>query len=77
MPETKLKPCPFCGREATTSVVSCDTALGYCIKFGVYCPACKIGQYIHIENYDNFEKAEKAMQKAVEAWNRRTGNETD
>ncbi len=71
MNETKLKSCPFCGREVTTSVSVCDTFFGHCIMFGVYCPACKVGQYIHIENYDNFEEAEKAMHKAVEVWNRR------
>ena len=77
MPEIKLKTCPFCGRKVETSVITCCTGAKDCILFCVYCSDCHIGQYININNYDNFEKAEKAMYKAVEAWNKRAKNETD
>lgn len=71
MPEIKLKPCPFCGREVTTNVlVARGTALD-CVVFAVRCPTCRIQQAIDIKSHDNFEKAEKSMQKAIEAWNNR------
>ena len=75
MTETKLKLCPFCGREVTTSVsVICGTT-SYRIKFAVCCPACRIQQAIDMVSPDTFEEAEKAMQKAIKAWNRRIENE--
>lgn len=77
MPEIKLKPCPFCGREVTTRVsVVCGKVTDR-IKFAVCCPACHIQQAVDIVSSDTFEEAEKAMQKAIEYWNRRTENETD
>lgn len=77
MPEIKLKNCPFCGREVTTkvSVIYGTTTMADRIRFAACCPACRIQQAIDIESPDTFEEAEKAMQKAVEAWNRRTENE--
>lgn len=75
MPETKLKPCPFCGREVTTSVSVICGATADRIRFAVCCPACRIQQGINIVSLDTFSEAEKAMQNAVEAWNRRVENE--
>lgn len=75
MPETKLKPCPFCGREVTTSVSVICGATADRIRFAVCCPVCHIQQGINIVSLDTFSEAEKAMQNAIEAWNRRVENE--
>ena len=75
MPETKLKPCPFCGGKVTTKIsvsASCTQ-----IKFAVYCHSCEIKQCHSILNGDSFDEAEKAMIKAIELWNRRAENETN
>lgn len=77
MPETKLKPCPFCGRVAATrTVVIREDMSGFsdCVRFEVYCPACHVGQHSSIESNDSFGEAEVAMQKAIEFWNRRADN---
>lgn len=81
MPEIKLKPCPFCGRDATTRITTKTYVIHgekkECISFSVECLACRIGMHSSIETNDSFEEAEKAMQRAVNYWNRRTDNETD
>ncbi len=62
MPETKLKPCPFCGGKVkkVTSPVA-GTQMFVCDKCGA--DVCFYGA--------------EYGQKAVEAWNRRAENETD
>lgn len=76
MSEVKLKPCPFCGREATTSIViSCGNLIGS-IRFLIRCPACKIELCSnYIQSYGTFDEAEKAKQKVIENWNRRINND--
>lgn len=71
----ELKPCPFCGRDATT-YISVDTVVPQedCIKFSVCCPACHVEQHIDICNRDTFEAAQEAMAKAIKDWNRRYGD---
>lgn len=61
----KLKPCPFCGGEATTSHGEDDYTLGQ--FFFVSCEYCgsrtrKFHRYCYGEEYER---------KAIEAWNRR------
>lgn len=73
--KNSLKNCPFCGRKVTTSVSVIRGTTADRIKFAVCCPACHIQQAIDIVSPDTFEEAENAMQKAVEAWNRRVENE--
>lgn len=70
----KLKPCPFCGGEAYTIVkvvngISADT-----IRFAVKCVNCNIDQHFDIACADSFEKVKSAMDKAIDAWNRRVDN---
>ncbi len=72
MAEIKLKPCPFCGRDAITMIEVFRVNIDDCIKFSAYCPACHVGQNSNIVTSATFEEAMTAMQKAVEAWNRRT-----
>ncbi len=62
MPETKLKPCPHCGGKVRIVVSPIKgTYMFICDKCGA--DVCFYGT--------------EYGQKAVEAWNRRTGNETD
>ena len=78
MNEIKLKPCPFCGGEATTRVVVIRSEIAGCtddISFVVGCSTCHIGQRWDINDRDSFEDAKTAMQKAIEAWNRRAEND--
>lgn len=80
MTEIKLKPCPFCGAEAITQVAVIRSEIESCtadISFIVSCSNCYIGQRWDINDRDSFEDAKTAMQKAIEAWNRRIENETE
>ncbi len=77
MPETKLKPCPFCGREAITKISVLRGTAYDDIRFSICCPSCSIRQYRDLGICDSFDKAEEAMGKAIKAWNRRAENETD
>ena len=57
---TELKPCPFCGGEASLR----DEPYRY-YKYTVYCTKCGIGTLAeHIESI------------AIHAWNRRADDET-
>ena len=78
MREIQLKPCPFCGRSATTSITT-ETFVNHgvmaeLINFSVCCLACRIEIHNSIESDDSFEEAEKAIQKAINYWNDRRGN---
>ena len=78
MNEIKLKPCPFCGREAATQTTVIHRDIADCIRYAVGCPACRIELHSDIEEIEGtFKTTETAMQKAIEAWNRRAENETD
>lgn len=59
----ELKPCPFCGKEATTSEKEHIKAL----PFGwgwIGCQSC----HVHID----WSHGERGKKLAIEAWNRRT-----
>lgn len=75
MTEIKLKPCPFCGKEVITAVSVIHMDFGDNIRFAVYCPACHVGQYSEIVDFNTFEETEKTMKKAIEAWNRMAEND--
>ncbi len=77
MSEIKLKPCPFCGGDAVTKISALCGNTYDDIRFMVCCPSCLIRQYRDLGGCDSFDKVEEAMDKAIEAWNRRAENETD
>ena len=76
MPEIKLKPCPFCGGEAITDISVTRGNIIDSIGFDVYCTSCKARQHSGIAAGVSFESLESAMNKTIEAWNRRTTHET-
>ena len=71
---TELKPCPFCGAVATSEVrvtqMGGDTDN---IDFRIVCSSCGICKTIRLKivNTCVFLDVEKAMIRAVEAWNER------
>lgn len=80
MNEPILKPCPVCGAKA---FISRDTPDGFFMGWSVGCPRYRIGDGIHgIETFDEHEKNAFALhlfttkEEAIEAWNRRVGNDT-
>ena len=60
----ELKPCPFCGGKSELFIGN-FFAMASCLECGIHTKPF---------DYDDFEK-EKAVEKAVEIWNRRAGNE--
>lgn len=70
----ELKPCPFCGGEASTKVAVIHGTVADHIIFKIYCYECKIERYVNIQSGSIFEEAEKAKQDVIEAWNRRIDN---
>lgn len=74
MSETKLKPCPFCGKEPTTKVKVCKGMIASGIKYSVECEYCGINIGEYITTCDSFDNAQSAMNRAIEDWNRRVDN---
>ena len=79
MNEIRLKPCPFCGTEPYTSIVGSDDEK---MKIYIQCnnPDCgtKMDFTIKAERVIlRFEDVINGINKAIETWNRREGNETD
>lgn len=72
MPETKLKPCPFCGNEA----IAFKDSYG---KFGVKCDNCKLFIGIKLENgvelFDGWNAEFDTYKSAVNAWNKRISDD--
>lgn len=74
MPETKLKPCPFCGEEPITKVKVCRGISSSEIRYSIECKYCDISIGAYITTGDPFNNAQSAMDRAIENWNRRTDN---
>lgn len=72
MPETKLKPCPFCG-GTDISV----RAYSICTECYIECNECNanISSEVNWENMTEEEHDKKCYEKLAELWNRRTDNE--
>ena len=68
MQDVKLKPCPFCGGEAELVRTTDNHHAPYVrCKYGVYLkPKCTANMY---------PWRYKTAEEAIEAWNRRAGNE--
>lgn len=69
----QLKPCPFCGGEAKTSVgyIKCggDELL---LRATVYCGVCGVGKFVKFNAEQKpFEDFAKNFNAAVDMWNRR------
>jgi len=75
MCETKLKPCPFCGKEPTTTVKVYKGISSSEIKYSVECEYCGIGIGAYITTCDSFNNAQSAMNKAIADWNRRADDD--
>ena len=73
---TELKPCPFCGHKPWINISHLYGALA---RYEVECPFCRVKKWSEIGLVDDEEGMETRKQSAIEAWNRRTGeqNETD
>lgn len=79
MNEIRLKPCPFCGTEPYTSIVGSNEEK---MKIYIQCNnsdcGTKIDFTIKAERvFLRFEDVINGINKAIETWNRREGNETD
>ena len=74
MPEIKLKPCPFCGKEPITKVKVCRGVNASEIRYSVECEYCDVSIGAYITTCDSFIDAQSAMNRAIEDWNRRTDN---
>jgi len=68
----ELKPCPFCG----TPYPYITFERGYLDDSAVvFCDACKIS--VKLEENDQEGYNDVTKRKAIEAWNRRAGDEID
>ncbi len=77
MSENKLKPCPFCGTMPYSSVESTGVRK---IKRYIQCDNANCGAKITFEyetqnGFLRFNEVYKALNKAIETWNRRIDNE--
>ncbi len=69
MSDIKLKPCPFCGREAKLETGTSCMSENFAYVICGYCHAATASVYNH------GEKLEQFYDKAVELWNRRAESE--
>lgn len=70
----EIKSCPFCGGMAQTAVRI--TRMGgdrNTIEFSVYCVECRVQKWalLNFEDEASFADVERAMESALEKWNRR------
>ena len=69
-----LKTCPFCGKPPITRVAAVRGLGADEIAVEIACYPCEIKQRKTIQQYDDFQKLEKAITEVVEKWNRRSGD---
>lgn len=75
--ERKLKPCPFCGEEPTTAINYSKVGEGELrLNFSVVCPKCRVSRSI-CEDVEGkkFEVYRFCMNKVIDKWNERVGEE--
>lgn len=84
MSEIKLKPCPFCGREAVFVIKSHSSShrdVGF--NFFIQCSKCytrlpqEYSLTLRLDEDGNISTTSDGRKDAEEAWNRRADNETD
>lgn len=79
----ELKPCPFCGGEAYSAIVSRDhTETGYSIGVKVGCQKCNFHMWgesiFKVDEFMNVKMVSEGVQHMIENWNRRANDvETD
>ena len=79
MSEITLKPCPFCKTIPYTSIESAD---GKKIKGYIQCNEPDCGAKIDLEyksknGFLTFDEVMEALNKTIEAWNRREGEQNE
>ena len=72
MSEIKLKPCPFCGGEASVNRMYREWDKQLYTVVSVGCKSC--GCYID-EPYRNNKELEVRESKIIQTWNRRDGGQ--
>ena len=75
----ELKPCPFCGGEAYTKVVSRDhMQTAYSIGAEVGCEKCNFymqGETVFaVDEFMNVKMVSEGVQHMIENWNRRAND---
>ena len=75
----KLKPCPFCGKEAIIQKKSSGQGNGkYTASFFIGCDSCKIGftrESTFVLDCDEVSFIRNGYEEAIKAWNRRANDE--
>ena len=75
----KLKPCPFCGKEAIIQKKSSGQGNGeYTASFFIGCDSCKIGftrESTFVLDCDEVSFIRNGYEEAKELWNRRANDE--
>jgi Lar family restriction alleviation protein len=76
----ELKPCPFCGGEAYTKVVSRDyMQTGYSIGAEVGCQKCNFhmrgDSIFEVDEFMNMKMVSEGAQHVIENWNRRANDD--
>lgn len=79
MPEVfkDLKPCPFCGKEARPQATEQGLAIVCTNLYECGCRTPYFKDWSDMIGWDDWRKAKPAIEKAVEAWNRRTEGDGD
>lgn len=68
---TELKPCPFCGGKAKL-VIKGRTYVKNIQDHIIYCICLKCGGTGQVFKIEDFDDSRKALDRARNAWNRRT-----
>ncbi len=74
MSRESLEPCPFCGCDyGNLYIVTSENKFGF-DTIGIFCNGCK--QMVVLEENEWEGDTEETKDRAIEAWNRRTADES-